>query len=245
MSDQRPWYDTAFEGGYLEVYPHRDLASARAEIAGLLAHGPALAGRVLDLGCGHGRHLLALRERGLDAYGLDRSAALLRRAAGFEPLRGRLVRGDFRHLPYRPASFGAVLMLFSSFGYFDERDNARVLEELARVSAPGALLVLDLMNAGRVRSQLVPESLTRRDGLELHERRHLTPDGRRVVKQVLLRGMDGRERRWHEDVRLFEPEEIDGLLRAAGLEPESREGDFHGRPFDEQAPRQLVRARRL
>src|SRR5438093_502956 len=104
MDDQRPWYDAAFEGGYVEVYPHRDLAAARAEVAGLVARGVGSnGGRVLDLGCGFGRHVLALRERGLDAFGLDRSLALLRRAA--PSLAGRLARGDSRALPLRAGAF--------------------------------------------------------------------------------------------------------------------------------------------
>lgn len=236
MASPAPWYDTAFEGGYLEVYPHRDLAAARAEIAGLAARG--LRGRVLDLGCGFGRHLAALRERGLEAVGLDRSLELLRRAP--PALRGRLVRGDFRALPYRAGAFDAVLMLFSSFGYFDDAENGRVLGELARVLAPDGLAVLDLMNAARVRATLVPESRTRRGALEIHERRRLEHDGTRVVKEVSVRSADGGERRWREDVRLYEPGELEPQLARAGLALLRREGDFDGRAFASDAPRQLL-----
>ncbi len=245
MDAPRPWYDTAFEGGYLDLYPHRDLAAARAEVGGLVERGllaPGARGRVLDLGCGFGRHLLALRERGIDATGLDRSLALLRRA---DPsLGGRLVRGDFRALPWRARAFDALLMLFSSFGYFDDGENARVLAELVRVLAPGGLVVLDLMNAARVKATLVPESRTRRDGLEILERRRLERGGTRVVKDVHVRGDDGGERRWSEDVRLYEPGELERLLVVAGLEFLRREGDFDGRAFESDAPRQLVWARK-
>src|SRR5262245_2856280 len=130
MPLQRPWYEAAFERGYLDLYPHRDLAAARNEVVGLLGRDrPRIGGRVLDLGCGFGRHLCALREQGVDAWGLDRSPELLALAHTLEGgvLRGRLARGDFRALPIAASSFDAVLMLFSSFGYFDERENALVL----------------------------------------------------------------------------------------------------------------------
>ena len=249
MHDQRPgagqgpWFDAAFERGYLELYPHRDLAAARAEVAGLLARGlAASAGRVLDLGCGFGRHLVALRARGLDAWGLDRSRELLARVPA--ELSGRIVRGDFRALPYRDRSFAAVVMLFSSFGYFDDAGNAGALAELARVLAPGGVAVLDVMNPALVRATLVPESLTRRAGLELHERRALAAGGRRVQKDVRARAADGSERRWREDVRLYEPEELGPLLAGAGLALVRVEGDFDGRPAGSDAPRQIVWARR-
>lgn len=235
----RPWFDTAFEAGYLELYPHRDLAAARTEVAGLVARG--VGGRVLDLGCGFGRHLAALREHGLEAFGLDRSLELLRRVP--PALAGRLARGDFRALPFAARRFEGVLMLFSSFGYFEDRENARVLAEVARVLAPGGLAVLDLMNPARIRSALVPESRTTRGGLEIRECRRLERGGTRVVKDVRVRAADGSERAWREDVRLFEPAELPGLLARAGLAVLRTEGDFDGRPFTPEAPRQIVWAR--
>jgi SAM-dependent methyltransferase len=235
------WFDTAFGRDYLAVYPHRDTAAARREVAGLVARGVSTAGgRVLDLGCGFGRHLGALREHGLDAWGLDRSLALLAHA---DPaLRGRIVRGDFRALPFRPGAFGAVLMLFSSFGYFADAENARVLGEIARVLVPGGLAVLDLMNPARVRATLVPESRLERGTLAIHERRALEHGGTRVVKEVRLVSAEG-ERGWREDVRLYAPDELDDLLAAAGLRRVRTEGDFDGRPFaagSPEPPRQIV-----
>jgi SAM-dependent methyltransferase len=243
MADQRPWYDEAFEAGYLELYPHRDQAAARVEVGGLLARGLAGGGgRLLDLGCGHGRHLLALVERGVEAWGLDRSPALLARVA--PGLRARVVRGDFRWLPFRTGAFAAVVMLFSSFGYFEDDENERVLAEVARVLAPGGEAVLDLMNPARVRATLVPESFTMRAGVELRERRHLERAGRRVVKQVEARAADGETRHWREDVRLYEHAELGPLLGRSGLALRRVEGDFDGRSHGPDASRQIVWAAR-
>ncbi len=244
MSDARPWYESAFEQGYLELYPHRDLSAARAEVAGLLARG--VRGRALDLGCGFGRHLLALRERGVDAWGLDRSRQLLTRAAALAggALRGRILRGDFRALPLRERSFDAVLMLFSSFGYFDDRENAQVVGEVARVLRPSGVAVFDLMNPERVRGRLVAESRTRRGALEVVETRRLERGATRIVKEVCLRERGGRERRWREDVRLYERPELEALLAASSLALLRVEGDFDGSASAADAPRQIVWARR-
>jgi len=131
-----PWYVEAFREGYLQLYPHRDLGAARREAAFLVARG--LRGRVLDLCCGFGRHTLALREQGFDAIGLDLSPELLAHAAqgpGWELLRGRLLRGDARVLPFAERSFGSLVNLFSSFGYFGEEGDRQVLREIARTFA--------------------------------------------------------------------------------------------------------------
>jgi len=239
VTSSQPWYRDAFEHGYLEVYPHRDAAAARAEVEGLVRGG--LEGRVLDLGCGFGRHTLAMRRQGLSAVGLDLSADLLERA---EELEGRLVRGDMRALPFTDRAFDGVTMLFSSFGYFDERENAMVLDELARLLRPGGMVVLDLMNADRIRATLVPESRKERDGRVLIERRSLEEWGRRVTKAVTLLEPDGSERSWREDVRLYGPEELRALLNPRGLDVARVEGDFDGSEATPDSPRHIVWARR-
>jgi SAM-dependent methyltransferase len=243
---QRPWYEEAFGADYRRVYPHRDLDGARGEVAFLLERG--VRGRTLDLCCGFGRHSLLLREAGVEAFGLDLSAELLAAAAELpgsrSHLAGRLVRADMTRVPFAARSFDCVVNLFSSFGYLGEAGDAAVLREVARVLRPDGLALLDLMNAGRVRATLVPASTRSGSGFELREERRLVDAGRRVVKQVDLRLDSGERRRWREDVRLYEPEELDRMLLAAGLQPGPAWGDFDGAAAGPDAPRRIVSARR-
>jgi SAM-dependent methyltransferase len=244
-SASEPWYVTAFGAAYRDVYAHRDLESARHEARWLVEHG--VRGRVLDLCCGFARHTLALRELGCDAFGLDLSEELLAQAARLpnpERLAGRLVRGDARSLPFADASFAAIVMLFSSFGYFDVPEDERVLSAVARVLAPDGVAVFDLMNPARVRAHLVPASRREERGLVVAERRRIEGAGRLVVKDVELAYSDGTTRSWTERVRLYEPDEVDRLLRANGLCSARRFGAFDESAYSPTAPRQLVLARR-
>lgn len=241
----KPWYVAAFQGDYLQVYPHRDLPSARVEAQWLVDHG--VRGRVFDLCCGFGRHSLALRERGVDVIGMDLSADLLRHARELprsELLAGRLLRGDARRLPVRSASFDSVVNLFSSFGYFTDAGDSEVLDEIARILVPGGLAVLDLMNPPRIRADLVPHSHTARDGIVLDEVRTLEDGGARVVKSVTLTLADGTVRTWRERVRMYEFGEIEALLLARGLRVEAVHGGFGGEPAGPRAPRQILAARK-
>ena len=45
------------------------------------------------------------------------------------------VQGDMRSLPY-DTEFDAVINYFTSFGYFDDLDNARVVQQVARALKP-------------------------------------------------------------------------------------------------------------
>lgn len=235
------WFEDAFRADYRRVYPHRDLEAARPEVRWLVEHG--VRGRVLDLCCGFGRHSWLLAEAGCDVAGIDLSQDLLlaaRELPDFERrLRGRLIRSDARELPFRAASFDSVVNLFSSFGYFGELDDARMLREIGRVLRAGGLAVLDLMNPAYVRANLRDETVREDDAFLLRERRALADGGRRVIKDVELVS-DGETKRWREDVRLYELPEIRALLVGNGFEPLSVAGGFDGRAFDAQAPRMLL-----
>lgn len=239
------WFEEAFRDDYRRVYPHRDLEAARPEARWLVEHG--VRGRVLDLCCGFGRHTLLLAEQGLDVTGLDLSSELLasaRELPGFERhLEGRLLRGDARELPFRDGAFDTLVNLFSSFGYFGEFGDARVLREIGRVLAPGGLAVLDLMNPAAVRANLRDESVREGADFLLRERRALADGGRRVVKDVEL-VVYGESRRWREDVRLYELDELRPMLAGQRLSVEQVHGGFDARAFGPDAPRLLILARR-
>ena len=234
-----PWFVEAFKAEYLDVYPHRDLESAQKEAGYLVERG--LAGRVLALCCGSGRHCLALRERGIDAFGLDLSIDLLRRARGLD---GRIVCGDARSIPCAEGSFDAVVSLFSSFGYFGDEGDRSVLLEVSRVLKARGLLVLDLMNPPRVRAHLVPTSEVERGGRRIEERRTLADAGRRVVKEVRFQAEDGSSRTWREDVRLYEVSDLLAILPGTGLELVRMDGDYEGSPLSPDSLRQILWLRR-
>lgn len=240
------WFEAAFRADYLRVYPHRDLAAARREVDFLVARG--VRGRVLDLCCGFGRHVLLLRRAGVDAAGLDLSPELLRAARGLDGyerwLAGRLVRADAERIPFLSGRFDALVNLFSSFGYFGDDGDRRVLAEVARVLVPGGLAVFDLMNASRVRAELVPHSRRAQADFVLEERRMLAGGGTRVVKEVELVFADGRRHAWREDVRLYERVEFEELLAAHGFRTVEVLGDFDGSAWGERSPRTLVFTRR-
>jgi SAM-dependent methyltransferase len=244
-----PWYVEAFRSDYREVYAHRDLAAARDEIRWLADEIlSSAADPILDDCCGFARHALALSEHGRAVFGIDLSHDLLRSAADLpdaaEHVIGRLAQADMRALPFADGSFGAVVNLFTSFGYLGEEGDAAALAEMARVLRPGGTLVMDLMNPETIRRNLRPSSREERDGIVLEARRSLEDDGRRVVKEVDLTLADGSRRTWREDVRMVEPDEIDARLAALGLATVRRAGSFAGEPFDAgTSERQIVVAR--
>lgn len=202
---------------------------------------------VLDIACGAGRHLSALRGRGHAAYGIDLSRPLLASAGG--RLAPVVVRGDMRRLPFRAGAFATALSMFTSLGYFrTPEEDAVVLAEAARVLKPGGAFVLDYLNAEWTRRHLVPEGERAAGPYRVHERRRIAtgPDGLdRVEKTMVIEEGPGRAMTVREEVLLLDRADLTRLLEAAGFEVFDCLGDYDGSPFHpSDTPRALLLARR-
>jgi SAM-dependent methyltransferase len=110
----------------------------RLELA-LARHLPARGERLrlLDLGCGTGHHLAALRARGFDAVGIDGSGAMLAQARGLDA-GARLAQSDGASVPFASGTFDFVLSV-EVLRYLP--DLAPTLAEAARILKPGGTLL--------------------------------------------------------------------------------------------------------
>jgi SAM-dependent methyltransferase len=110
--------------------------------------GLAAGARVLDVGCGPGRHAHALARRGVDVVGVDISARFLHLAAA-GPTGAAFGRADARALPVRPASFDAAISLCQGgFGLLGTDDgDAAVIAEMAGAVRPGGAVCVSAFSA--------------------------------------------------------------------------------------------------
>lgn len=89
--------------------------------------------RLLDVGCGTGHHLKALRARGYDAVGVDGSGAMLAEALQTDAS-APLAQCDVGTLPFRAETFDAALSV-EVLRYLDQP--LPMLREIVRVLRPG------------------------------------------------------------------------------------------------------------
>ncbi|TAH51020.1 MAG: class I SAM-dependent methyltransferase [Chloroflexota bacterium] len=100
---------------------------------------------VLDVCCGMGRHARELSKRGYRVTGVDVNEYALERARSVDS-HTRYLLGDMRALDALGETFGAVLMLWQSFGYFDDAANEKIVRDIARILNPRGRFILDIYN---------------------------------------------------------------------------------------------------
>ena len=243
------WWKTYFDAQYLLEYePLFSLKRDRQEVARLIELLGLPAGtRVLDAPCGQGRHAHLLAEAGFDVTGLDYSPHLLTKARrrGTGP-RLRYVRGDMRRMPSRwTGRFGAVVNLFTSFGFFAEpADDRRALTEFARVLTPGGLLVWHGADRDGVMARFLARDWWQtRGGTLIAQERSFDPISGILTVSSCWSGKRTRGAREHR-IRLYTPSRLAELCAEVGLVVEASFDGFTNDALTRRTSQMLLVARK-
>jgi SAM-dependent methyltransferase len=211
-------------------------AITQAEVAFLRERLPG--GGVLDVGCGHGRHLRRLSD---ETIGVDFDQTSLREAATFRPV----ARGDFRALPFRSGAFEAAFSWYNTLTTFDPPVTQALLLEVARCLKPGGRFIVQGNHPARAvehPSALYDGHLP--DGSHLHEQTVWSSSRRRDDIDRTLTLPDGRMMSASFFIHYYDVDEWRSLLAEAGLEMQWAVGGVRGAPSDETSSDVIVGAQK-
>ncbi|MEP6910481.1 MAG: class I SAM-dependent methyltransferase [Actinomycetota bacterium] len=212
--------EAAFDEDYLYFYeelltPERTAAEVEL-IWELLELEPGL--ELLDLACGHGRIANPLAERGVRVTGLDATPMFLELARADAAERGvdvEYVEGDMRSIPWSER-FDRVLSWFTSFGYFDDDENRRVLREANRSLRPAGLLAIEANHRDNLLPRYLEKVVTERGGDRMIDRHRFDVEkSRSHDERTIIRG--GKERTFTFSVRMLTAAELQDWLLDAGF----------------------------
>ena len=153
--------------------------------------------------------------------------------------------GDMRALGFDRA-FDAVYSYFTSFGYFDDDDNERVLGEIARALRPGGAFLLEMANRDRLLTHPQERTWTQReDGALLMEEITLEWVSSRVISRQHLIDPEGGTKVTKEfSLRTYTCAELSALLRRHGMNVRAVFGGAEGQPYVPDSRRLVIVAER-
>jgi SAM-dependent methyltransferase len=235
------WFDSVH---YHKLYGYRDDTEAARFLDELIARlRPGRKARVLDLGCGAGRHSKYLASRGLRVAGMDLAAGSIREAKKSEQPGLRFLRHDMR-VPFGRDAFDYVFNFFTSFGYFEEPgEHLAVVRNMATSLRQGGRVVLDYLNVSYAETRLTSEEVKEIDGVIYRLTRWA--DARSFFKRIVVEDGAGTPLEYVERVARFTLQDFERMFALHGLGIEEVHGDYRLSSYDTlTSPRMILVARK-
>jgi SAM-dependent methyltransferase len=250
MSTRPEWPITFFDEDYLKIYrPQLTGERTRVEtefIAGALdlPHGAS----VLDLACGFGRHAIGMATLGYQVTGVDFNPRYLEIAADAAEKAGVSVRwmvGDMRALQFEEAFDGAY-SFFTSFGYFPDAENERVIAHIVRSLRHSGRFLIDMANRERILTRHQQRTWTQQeDGGLLMEEAILDLTTSRVTSRLtLIQPQGGAQVAKEFQLRLYTCAELTAMFARHGLRVKEVWGGADRSEFSVESPRLVLLAER-
>jgi SAM-dependent methyltransferase len=237
------WFETWFDTPYYHIlYNDRDFAEAENFITLLIKYLDLKKdSKIIDLACGKGRHSLYLNQMGFNILGLDLSKESIRHNNTFQNPTLQFKVHDMRKEIFPEIStekVNAVFNLFTSFGYFENReDDKKVFRSVSNSLEENGYFVLDFLNAKWVTNTLVAEEIIIKEDLHFTIKKSIVDQ--HIIKDITFE-IDGKPHHYFEKVKLHSLEDIGAYAEEFGFERVKTFGDYQLGQFDlETSPRSI------
>jgi SAM-dependent methyltransferase len=246
---KKPWFEDFFDDDYLLTLPHETPEGTLREaefIARMLDVQPG--GRLLDLGCGYGRHAVELAQKGYDLVGLDNSLPMLIRGGQLCEQRGveiNFMHADMKELTFEE-EFDGVYCVTTSFGYFDDETNKQVVRQVYNALKPGGRFLLEVVNRDYLLGDLPLRVWWEGEECLVMEEVEFNYFTSCVESQRSVVFNDGRQVDRKLSIRVYSLHELGKLLHEVGFIVREVTGNIatEGRFFGLHSPQLIIRSDR-
>ncbi|MFA5624401.1 MAG: class I SAM-dependent methyltransferase [Bradymonadales bacterium] len=245
------WYTQIFNDDFLRTIPSDVDRQSRRETKFIIDRlGMQEGARMLDLCCGYGRHTLLMSQQGFDMVGFDLSMIMLKKALADAQKSGlsiKFVHGDMQKLSFK-SIFDGIYNVQTSFGYFNDQKNFKVLQGILHALKPGGRFLIETINRDFFVDQLPHRVFWKGVDCTLFEEVDIDHFlGVLKVKRSFVFN-DSVRAPWEQyiNIRLYTAAELRGLLLRAGFDIIELSGGYSlpGAFFGAQSPRIIFVAER-
>lgn len=237
---KNPWYKDWFNSKYYHIlYKDRNDYEANNFIKNIVDslqfHTST---RVLDLACGKGRHSVQLKKYYTQVVGVDLSDESIKYAKSnyaedsldFFVADMRTYNSDIK--------YDAIFNLFTSFGYFsDTEDNIKVLSSCYNLLNNKGILVIDFLNALKVKNTFIKEEAKKIDNINFKIKRKI--ENNCIIKNISF-NVGSKEYCFNERVQLITKELFIQLLNKTGFDIVNIFGSYDLEPYIDQHSDRLI-----
>jgi SAM-dependent methyltransferase len=208
----------------------------------------APAARILDVGCGFGRHTIELAKRGFRMTALDPSPAMI--SAARERAAAASVTPDFHQVraeDFRTSlSFDAAICLFTTLGQVtaEGQGGLDLLTGVHEALAMGAPFAVEVPQREPTLNRLKTTDKFGNGQSYTKVSRHFNPQDKLLDERFEVISPQ-KSKIYHLHYRLFSHGELKAMLRAAGFAVRASFGNYSGKPLRQDDATMLVIAKAL
>lgn len=236
---QKEWFSSWFDTPYYHIlYKNRDDSEASSFIDNITNYlNLSRNATCWDLCCGKGRHSVYLNKKGYNVIGTDLSEQSILEANKSSNDTLEFYTHDMRKL-FRTNYFDVVFNLFTSFGYFENRnDDLNVFSSIAKSLKPNGVFVFDFLNADCVKNSMIENDTKIMDGITFHISKKI--ENNTIIKSIDFKD-EGNNFHFEERVKLFDKSYFEGLAKDCNLQITNTFGNYHLEAFDANTSPRLI-----
>lgn len=236
---QKEWFSSWFDTPYYHIlYKNRDYSEASLFIDNITQLLNLKLNAVCwDLCCGKGRHSIYLNKKGYCVTGTDLSVQSILEAKKSVNECLEFYQHDMRHL-FRTNYFDVVFNLFTSFGYFEKReDDLHVFDSVQKSLKPNGLFVFDYLNSEYVKNILTDKDTKQIDDITFNILKKI--ENHTVIKNIDFTDK-GQDFHFEERVKLFDKDYFKSLASDCNLSILHTFGNYQLESFDQKTSPRLI-----
>lgn len=229
------WFDTPF---YHLLYNRRDEQEASDFIDRLLDFLKIeKQSKVLDVGCGKGRHARHIHQHGMKVVGVDLSQESIAFANQSASDSLHFEVGDMRSLTFSN-EFDLVVNLFSSFGYFEEnKEDKAALESMVNALKVGGILVVDYMHPEPIVKEMKAREIIDKGEIQFHISKKLVFPF--IIKDIHFLA-NGEDHHFQEKLKVIKPMQFEKYFAELDCELVAMFGDYQLQDFDSKESKRQI-----
>ena len=240
----KKWYEEWFETKYYDIlYNKRDNKEAELFLNNLFKYiKPNKKSTFIDIACGSGRHTNYIGKLGYQITGFDLSVNKIQTAKKQKNNNSSFYVHDMKKI-YKENNFDYVLNLFTSFGYFETKnENQKVINNFHKTLNEKGKLIFDYINFNQILNNFNKTETKEINNVKFKIEKKI--EGNKLIKKIEV--TDVEKHKYEEILMILKYNEIKQMIENEKFKISKIFGDYKLQDFKiNKSPRLIIIADKI